>query len=364
MRDPRRYSSRIFGIFDRSHHWILPAIAVGVGVLAGIIFPSLLPISIYNYKPIRIITQAWHNLRTDSRIIIMVGAFLVSIIVTYIFAKIVHKENPPAFWFGFYQSWTASLVFFSILGIAGTLVSLYRPEKDEFGNRVKILFGGRQDESVDFIIDAIRKIGYYSEAVERSYEIREYDKTNNAYKIKVTHKSITRDYYDDLAARDKAIWTLTPDPFPNPIDPVGQLLSFKVNGDHRITTPRAIPPTGLEYEEDIDIPKGGTATLESLVECWISAAEQHEFAPARFAKRISISFVYYGTEPPTLVMSSPVGGGSPVQLKHAQPHPLDPMVCCRPYDTVLSFKLNPRPPLATGVGGAGLTTSAGGAGTP
>jgi hypothetical protein len=110
--------------------------------------------------------------------------------------------------------------------------------------------------------------------------------------------------------------------------------------------------------------KGGTATLESLVECWISAAEQHEFAPARFAKRISISFVYYGTEPPTLVMSSPVGGGSPVQLKHAQPHPLDPMVCCRPYDTVLSFKLNPRPPLATGVGGAGLTTSAGGAGTP
>jgi hypothetical protein len=350
------FAVEFLGFSIDPHHWILPTIATVVGILIGLLSPSALALN--TFAPIRWLERNFRNLSEDKRIIIMVGAFLVSIIITAIFAKIAHNENPVAFWYGFYQSWTASLVFFSILGVAGTLVSLYRPEKDEFGNRVRILFGGRQDESVEFITDAIRRIGYYSETVERLYEIQEYNKANDAYKIKVTHKSVTRNYYDDLAAKDKATWKLTPDPFPNPIDPVGHLLSFKVNGNHRISSPLPIPPTGLEYEEDIDIPKGGTATLESLVECWFSAVEQHEFAPARFAKRLSVSFVYYGAEPPALVMSTPSGGGGPIQLRNAQPLALDPMVNCHPNDTVLSFKLNP--PLPTG-GGAAPT---GGGGTP
>jgi hypothetical protein len=130
-------------------------------------------------------TRAWLTFRADTRYSIIMGAFLVSLLVTYFFGKLVIQEDPRGFWYGFYEAWTASLVFFLILGIAGTLVSLYRPEKDTFSQRVRILFGGRQDEAVDFISESIRKIGYYSDDVKRTYTIKQYDAVSDAFLIRV-----------------------------------------------------------------------------------------------------------------------------------------------------------------------------------
>lgn len=233
-------------------------------------------------------------------------------------------------------------MFFSLLGVAGTLVSLYRPEKDEFSNRVRILFGGRQDETVDYIREAIRKIGYYAEMTERSYKISRYDRERNAYLVRMEDSTITRNYYDDLAAIDKARWTLTPDKLTPPLDPLGHLISFRVNGEHKITEPIPIFEKGLQFEEDVQIPRGETSRIEVCSDCWHLLTETHTFVPHRFAKRIQISVIYEAENPglgaPAIKVLEPSSHGE-ISLMHSKQIVFPPMLNCRPNEHAFAFQL-------------------------
>jgi hypothetical protein len=105
---------------------------------------------------------------------------------------------------------------------------------------------------------------------------------------------------------------VTPDPIDPPRDPVGHLVSFSVDGAHRLSHPVPVPPGDrFVHKEAIDIPSGGKSVVEVVTETWYSLAELHEYEPNRFAERVRIVFVHEGNlpgkvVPVTVEMPSPV----------------------------------------------------------
>ncbi|WP_144439896.1 hypothetical protein [Methylobacterium sp. AMS5] len=256
-------------------------------------------------KSVRLIRE----FTSDRRLLFVAAATLVAVFVTALFGRWSKAGGASSFWASYYASWTANLAFFALLGVAGIVVSIYRPEKDEFSRRVRILFGGRQDAAVDYITETIRSIGYYAEEVVRTYRIQEFDHDRKAARIRVEHRTVTRNFYDDLSATDRAAITLIPDPLNPSMDQVGELLSFSVGGVNRLQHPMPIK-SGVEFThvETIEIPSGGSSTVEVVSQAWYSLSETHQFEPNRFAKVVRIEVVYEGNTPG---MSVPVTVDAP-----------------------------------------------------
>lgn len=238
----------------------------------------------------------------DRRLTFVACAVLVAILATVPFGRLAKAENPPGFWASYYASWTANLVFFAILGVAGIVVSVQRPEKDEFSRRVRILFGGRQDAAVDYITETIRKIGYYADEVSRTYRIRDFDRERNAALIRVEHRTVTRNFYDDLAAVDNAMISMKPDPFVPSLPVVGHLVSFSVDGVNRLSHPLPLhESTEFTHREAIEIPSGGRSEVLVVSEAWYSLSEAHDYEPNRFAKSVRINLIHEGNTPGEVV---------------------------------------------------------------
>jgi hypothetical protein len=115
-------------------------VALALGVVAGFLFR-------YRSKERfrHAVNLRYSETLGDYRILVVFVSILAAAQVTLIFAKLKAAEQTHEFWHGFYEAWTASLVFFAILGVAGTIVSLYRPEKEVFATKVRILCGGGSD---------------------------------------------------------------------------------------------------------------------------------------------------------------------------------------------------------------------------
>jgi hypothetical protein len=225
----------------------------------------------------------------DYRILVVFVSILVAALVTLIFAKLKAAEQTHDFWHGFYEAWTASLVFFAILGVAGTIVSLYRPEKEVFATKVRILCGGRIGPEVDYIQEVIRKIGYYSERVSRTYTIKDWDSQRNAYEIEVFHESLNANFFDD-DADDNGSFNMKPDPLTPPLDPIGKLIEVNVDGK-QVLAAEHIPVAGIRKNWPIQLKKGGRANIQMRHIAWYDVKEPHVFRPARFAKVVKVTLI-------------------------------------------------------------------------
>lgn len=230
---------------------------------------------------------AIHEILSDWRILVVFIAILVAALITILFAHLRVDEKTPLFWHGFYEAWTASIVFFAILGVAGTIVSLYRPEKDAFEAKVRILCGGRTGTEVDYIRENITKVGYFSESVARTYTILNWDPDRKAYEIEVTHESVNKNFFDDDAS-DSGRFGVKPDPLTPPLDPVGRLIEVNVDGK-QVFGAEDIPVTGILKEWSVPLRKGGEVHILLRHRAWYDVAIEHLFRPARFAKTVTVT---------------------------------------------------------------------------
>ena len=276
--------------------------ALVVGMIGGIVYRYRTPQRIRDAVNLRI-----NEIVSDYRILLVIAALFVAILVTTVFGNLATLESPRGFWHGFYEAWTASIVFFSILGIAGTIVSLYRPEKDEFEARVRILCGGRSGPEVDYIREVIRKIGYFGEAVKRTYSIKSWDPVRRAYEIEVRHESVNKNYFDDEEP-DIGAFSLTPDQLNPTLDPIGSLIEVLVDSAS-VCGAEYIPVTGLSKEWAVRIKRGGEARIVLRHKLWYSVDKVHNFRPARFAKSATVEIV---SEVPSI---TPLVSGTVYQRK-------------------------------------------------
>ncbi|HTW52774.1 MAG TPA: hypothetical protein VME45_12875 [Stellaceae bacterium] len=260
------------------------------GAAAGIVVGLALG-HFVGFKGFQHLRDSWrlvlNQIIGDYRILVVFIAIAVAVLITLVFAHLRVDEKSTTFWHGFYESWTASIVFFAILGVAGTIVSLYRPEKDAFEAKVRILCGGAMGSEVDYIRENITKIGYFAESVVRTYTIVDWDPGRRAYEIEVSHHSVNRNFFDDDAS-DTGRFALTPDPLGDPpLDPVGRLIEVNVDGK-QVFGAEDIPLAGIDQKWPVPLRKGGRVQVLVRHRAWYGVTVTHRFRPARFAKTVTV----------------------------------------------------------------------------
>ncbi|MGD0433336.1 MAG: hypothetical protein ABSA58_19815 [Acetobacteraceae bacterium] len=241
----------------------------------------------------------------DPRYIVIMTAIAVAIIATFVFAKITARQPPGTFWHGFYEAWTASIVFFAIIGLAGTAVALYRPEKEDLKTRVRILCGGQQRRATDYIYEEVKFLGYYAEKIVRNYRVLNYDPLRNAFEVEVEQITYARNFYDDEAT-DTARLAITMDELTPSLDPIGNLRSITVDGrlvedvtvnQVVVRLPIPVPVGGLVAEWSLHTPRGKTAEVKTLHSAWFDAREEHTFGSHRFVEEVEFCFIYEASTP-------------------------------------------------------------------
>lgn len=281
--------------FASSHlphdRWVWAAAAFACGSLVGILGFFLL----WLYERDKTWSHWLKESVQDKRTRIAVAAAFMAVVLTGIFGNWAHAEaGQSKFWFGFYQSWTAGFVGVLLFSVATTLITLYRPEDEDFERRVRILFGGRTGKHMDFIVDEVKRLGYFAETVERVYTIEEIRPADGRYRVHVTHRARLHHYIPDVGVSDKLIFEYTPD------DLVGEM-----SGGHLISAGWKLPeqkiytsvladdedlgivvPTGCNKSWDIEIPKGKPIDVEVQFRVWGKIGEIEEFEPVRFARQV------------------------------------------------------------------------------
>jgi hypothetical protein len=230
------------------------------------------------------------RLLEDFRVSAVLIGLILSYAITFYFARMAFKEEPPGFWIAFYASWVAGLLFFTIVGLIAGLVALYRPERDVFAARVKILTGGKSGSAVDYIASELRRIGYVAKRTKRTITIEAYDAKSDTFKTIVKHETTIRNIYDDVATTANGNIRLVMDVLQNAPQPYGQLLSFRINGANQGGVPLDIDQNGLVRAWTVSIPAGGEGQVEYEHWCWYLSSEVHEFTVNRFTEELLVEF--------------------------------------------------------------------------
>jgi hypothetical protein len=225
-------------------------------------------------------------------------AFIASIFATFVFSRMVNWSSGAGFWYGFYQSWTSGFAAFIMFGLAGIAVSIHRPGEDHFQQRVANLFNVTDAASIDYLSQAIQKIGYYSVSSERLYRIVEYDEKRKIYKINVQSTTVARNFLHDVRVPDKLTYGMHPhedEKYEPPISHLGLIHKIKIDGVSQIpeeSLPMEIPLKGIMMEWRIDIAPGQDANIEIMHSGHFLAGMDHDWIISRYAKNIKVYFEY------------------------------------------------------------------------
>lgn len=229
----------------------------------------------------------------EPRVRVLAFCLVFGIVITGWFGKLSSDENQHKFWHGFYEAWTASIVFFGTIGVASLFFAFYRPEREAFSTRVKILCGGKEGIEVKYIMIAIRDLGYYAEHVERVINIKKYETVSKSFFVESSVTSLNKNFYDD-AGRDKLKMRLAVDPLDPPQKDVGKLLSVVV-GDKSLCD---VTPFDAEHpfigEWDIEIPKLGSQTVNIRHDWYLRTDKTHVISSSRFVKHNTVTFRHEG----------------------------------------------------------------------
>ncbi|TWA83737.1 hypothetical protein FBZ85_101486 [Azospirillum brasilense] len=276
-------------------NWILIAVMAAAGVAVSITAFIVMDI----FKKTESTAAKISYFRDNKQYIVILSAFSIAIIVTPLFSSLADWVDQKGFWFGFYQSWTAGLVTFIFLGIAGILVSVYRPSQDQFKRRVSHLFDVNDTAAIDHLASSVQKNGYYAKTVKRTYTIENYSHEQKAYKISITHEAVHKNFLWDVSAPDQATIKLTlteEDKLNPPLDSMGSIISVRINDNERLTRPEPIPEQGIDKIWPYTIQAGGEGHIRTIHYCYYKANEPHSFGVNRFARHIKSEIIYNCTD--------------------------------------------------------------------
>lgn len=270
--------------------WLAFILSCFVGLASGYLAAWLWNIRFSRVAIINGIQVSLLRVAADFRISAVLIAVLISYFMTFYFARLSFTEVPPGFWQAFYAAWVSGLLLFTVVGLIVGLVTLYRPERDVFLARVKILLGGKSGTFLNYIAEEIRHIGYVARKIDRVITIEDYDETRNAFRVKVHHIGFIRNILGDVEARATGKFGITPDKFSNPPSILGQITSFKVVGTDPGALPLTIPPDGIVRDWTMPVPQNSDGIMEYEHWAWYDAAQVHDFTLARFAEELTVEF--------------------------------------------------------------------------
>jgi hypothetical protein len=319
---------------------VLPGFFLAMGV--GYICRYLSDVNLQKKSAFTGLSITLRLLTGDFRVAALLVGLLISYALSYYFYELAIRGATTDFWMSFFASWMSGLLFFTVVGLVAGLVTLYRPERDIFAARVKILLGGQSGAAVDFLSQSLAKIGYVAKRTERIIVIEEYSREMDAFKIRITHSSTIRNLYHDVATQADGRIAFHLDQLDPAPAVVGQLTSFRLNGTTRPGLPLALPTIDRPIPWELPIQGGDEGTVQYEHWCWYNSSVIHSFKLARFTEELTVRFICRCTPDGKRLKLNLTAGANTDEpfLEWDQSYALPPMRDQRPQTNPYSFKVS------------------------
>lgn len=231
------------------------------------------------------IRKFWKGL--DWRLQIVIIATAIVIVVTW-YASFVDKITDVATFLGaFYAAWVASLAFFLVLGVIGTIVSLAKPENEPFETRARILLRGQTGPHIDYAINKFRNtLEHFADSTATTVNIRVFDGSSRKYGAELEDRTVVKSYITDTETRYDANISMKEATLPPTGYPKCALYYCRVGG---------VPQSTEEFDDQISrkIPTTVHANSSCVVEhgmsIWMrSNDEAYDHEVSRFTRSLSL----------------------------------------------------------------------------
>jgi hypothetical protein len=240
-------------------------------------------------------------------------------------------------------AWLGELCFFTIIGLAITVISLEKPEdpsKKDFRDRLKILFGSSEipDAVLSYNSKQISRLANYATVASRFIQIETYDDTLKAYRTEIATEYQIRNLLRDIPSPDVLSIGIVPDDFSaTSLLEIGKVLSIEIAGKEKLEKPAPIGRNGFQTKIAIEVPPNDIVILRFKYDIWMKVGEEQRVVPQRVVETFSMRIVSRCDRNPRLRM----GDVEDFTLIFAQPFAPTDVQGASPGETAFSFVLQP-----------------------
>lgn len=197
----------------------------------------------------------------------------------------------PATHFGaIFAGWVAGVALFIIAGSVVALVSLSRPEFEEFDTRARILFRRQTGKHVDYIVDKIKEVlEHYAERTVLKITVRSYNAAEKKFRVTATSTVVVRSYLDDIETTYMSLLTRNKVCAPPHGGEPNRLVFARIDG----------VPVGevQEFTDSIERPincrieRNGVCEVTNLLEFWVLAEDEpNTHTTRRYTQSLTLEF--------------------------------------------------------------------------
>ena len=220
----------------------------------------------------------------------IICATLLSIGATLLGLAIGLQDEAPAGKFAHevFAGWVPTIVFATTVGLIVAVVSLARPEDDNFEARAAILFRGQTGKHVEYVVQKLRStFEHYAEHVREDLSVTDYDPGEGKYYVGSKNVSRLKSYITDVSTTYKSAFEMEDVATPPPGRPGNRLLYLTVDGRSQIR--QGFTGTSVKETIETTIDKSAVCLIESEMHYWVAAvSEPNTWTPARYTQRVEI----------------------------------------------------------------------------
>lgn len=186
-------------------------------------------------------------------------------------------------WISFYSSWVASLLFFTIVGIAALVYSApLQPDTTAFDERVRMFYGNLAPRMLrEYAREHLKKLCGYNQSAERELEVQRYDNQLDAYCVEARSLFMVRNFLPDVPYHDRARLNIFVDTFSRPPVPMGRMQWIYVDGRNVLGGGQDISASGFSEDVDFEIPPDSEIKYEYKYWVWHKVGEENNQRPKR-----------------------------------------------------------------------------------
>jgi hypothetical protein len=237
-------------------------------------------------------------------------------------------------------AWSGELLFFTIVGLIVTFVTLQDPGEGALDDRIRILFGSEKipDCVLNYNRNTLSRLSAYAEIADRTVIIEVYDDNRKAYKVKISTSYLYRNLLRDVIYDETLPLFVTPDEFKeNAPFELGRVTSIKIDGAETITKQLPIEPKGFQTELRLKMDRGGQSKVVFEYWVWMAIGVPQTMHPKRIVELFNMKIINQCDFNPRLQIEGEKGG--PKSLLYGQPVTFAPVQGISPGEKIFEFQL-------------------------
>ncbi|MCG7551970.1 hypothetical protein [Pseudoalteromonas sp. Of11M-6] len=290
-------------------------------------------------------------------LIFSAGAYLLWVIFCLIYVKFLFPDvmthlkddswKPSDFAISYAASATDSLIFFAVVGLAITLISLRKPEEEKLATKIEFIFPGADPESTlgKFLANRISALACVSPVTKRVIAIQEISEANDAVKVLSKNDCIIKNIHNNHEyATDSMSFGITADEVNIDSDIIGEVNDIKILFDledpsknrHILNGTQALTNSNREFKEtfSLSLEPGQVVNYQTSAWLWQPLKESIRLSPPRFTESQQISLYNNTQHVIEFRVGIPNDEDLTFQVQPGRKHEFE-VSCCSPGEKVI-----------------------------